>query len=144
MVFEHDDRKPYEFIVFSPPVVMKSPPVVRKTIYIYIHIYTSVDPNAYTCIHSKTTRSKEPTQQSWTGQHDWLPFCHNFVTIVSGFRSPLRSPEEFVVEVLRTCACAIVLSPCLVGGEGLPGVWRACLSKLGPAWGPVWPALGPV
>ena len=34
--------------------------------YIYIYVHASVDPNAYTCIHTKTTASKEATQQSKT------------------------------------------------------------------------------
>ena len=49
-------------------------------ICIYIYIYTSVDPNAYTCIHTKTTRSKESTEQSKICQHVWSPL-----------RSPFRS-----------------------------------------------------
>ena len=41
-------------------------------------MYTSVDPNAYSCIHAKTTRGKEAMQQSKTGQNVWLAFCHHF------------------------------------------------------------------
>ena len=47
-------------------------------ILIYIYICTSVDPNAYTCARTKTTKSKEAKQQMKTGQHVWLPICHHF------------------------------------------------------------------
>ena len=52
---------------------------------LYIYIYTSVDPNAYTCVHAKTTDSKEAKQRIKTGRHVWFPIClnfgHQFVTI---------------------------------------------------------------
>ena len=109
-----------------------------------IYIYTSVDPNAYTCIHTKLTRSKELTQQSKTGQHAWLPICHNFVPILSKLWSPLRSSRRLFMEDVRTCEYAVVLRQCLVVGKvSLTFLNLVCICW-GPAWAPLWPAWVPV
>ena len=62
------------------------------------NIYTSVDPNTYTFVHTKTTRSKAPTQQSKTGQHVWSPFLsqlHDHFVRISATISIIRFTWRF-------------------------------------------------
>ena len=79
-------------------------------IYIYIYVYTSVDLNAYTCVHTKRTESKEANQKMKAGQHVWFPICHHFghqfVTISIKYRwACIRSSAgcEACPATLRRC-----------------------------------------
>ena len=36
---------------------------MHRSALVFIYIYTSVDPNAYTCVHTKTTESKKANRK---------------------------------------------------------------------------------